>query len=447
MRLHTFLVTVLACLCGLSVALLSGPVSPAPDAERYWPQWRGPAANGVAPLAEPPLEWSENKNLAWKVEIPGKGHSSPIVWGDRIFVSTAIATGEGVAPVESNPPPDWMPGVKAENRLRFTLLALNRKDGRVVWQKVAREGQPHAGTHRDGSWASASPVSDGEVVCVFFGSQGLYCYDLHGRPLWETDLGDMRIKLGFGEGSSPVLHGDYLIVNWDHEDQSFIVALDKRTGKQIWRTDRDETTSWSTPHVVTYNGKTQVVVNATTRVRSYDLESGRLLWESSGMTDNVIPSPVSGDGVVYVTSGFRGSSLQAIQLNKATRDVSVSGARLWQYDRDTPYVPSPLLYRGLLYFLKSNNAILTCLDAATGSQVYELKRLEGISGVYASPVAAQDRVYIVGREGTTQVLRHGREFEVLAVNSLEDRFDASPALVDREIYLRGHRYLYRISEE
>jgi outer membrane protein assembly factor BamB len=225
------------------------------------------------------------------------------------------------------------------------------------------------------------------------------------------------------------------------------VALDKRTGKERWRVDRDEVTSWSTPIVVEYNGRPQVIVNATDRTRGYDLKTGEGIWECGGMTVNTVPSPVAGGGMVYVTSGFRDYVLQAIRLDRAKGDITGSDAVAWTYDRDTPYVPSPLLYGDKIYFLKNRSGILSCLNAKTGEVYYTRQRLEGISGTYASPVGVGGRVYLVGRNGTSVVIRHGDRFEVLAKNVLADRFEASPAVVGDELYLRGNRYLYCIAAD
>jgi outer membrane protein assembly factor BamB len=255
----------------------------------------------------------------------------------------------------------------------------------------------------------------------------------------------MAIKMGFGEGASPALHGDRLVVNWDHEGESFLAALDRKTGRELWRVPRDEKTTWATPLVVPQPGGAHVVTSASKRVRAYDLESGRMLWEGPGLTANAIPTPVSDGQTVYLTSGFRGNALLAVKLAAAKGDVTGTPALLWRYDQDTPYVPSPLLYAGGLYFLKSNSAILTRLDAATGEKHFS-GRLEGLENVYASPVAAAERVYVTDRKGATAVLGAGRELKVLAVNTLDDGFDASPALADGDIYLRGRRHLYRISE-
>jgi outer membrane protein assembly factor BamB len=420
------------------------------DAEKYWHQWRGPHATGVSPNGNPPIEWGEGQNVRWKIEIPGKGHATPIVWGNHIFVTTAIETDKQAKPQtqktdESEQPRRRRGGAPPTKYVKFDLIAINRQDGSIAWQQTGREEVPHEGTHNDGSWASSSAVTDGEHVYAYFGSRGLYCYDMSGNLKWEKDLGDMTIKLGFGEGSSPVLHGDAIIINWDHEGPSFIVALDKKTGEELWKVSRDENTSWSTPIVVDHAGTPQVIANATNRTRSYELATGNLIWELSGMTPNTIPSPVAANGTVYVTSGFRGNNLQAIRLAAAKGDITGSKAVAWEYDRDTPYVPSPLLYGDMLYIVKNNNGLLSCFNANTGEVYYGPERLEGISGIYASPVGASNRVYIVGRDGNALIIKHGSAFEVLAENTLDDNFDASPAIVDNEIYLRGHRYLYCIA--
>jgi outer membrane protein assembly factor BamB len=420
------------------------------EAQRYWPQWRGPLMNGVAPHAKPPIEWSESKNVRWKVSIPGKGSATPVVWGDRIYVLTAVP-GEKRASAPSAAPAVGTGGGRPPNTppdavQKFTVLALRRSDGKVLWERVVREELPHEGTHPTGTWASASAVTDGDLVFAHFGSRGLYALDANGKVVWEKDLGDMKVKLAFGEGSSPALDGDRLFVQWDHEGDSFVVALDRKTGKELWRQKRDERTSWATPLVVEHGGRTQVVTSATNRVRSYDAATGDLLWETPGMTQNAIPTPVHADGLVILTSGFRGNALLAVKLAEARGDLAASPAVAWKLDRDTPYVPSPLLYGNELYFLKGNNGLLSCFNAKTGERLYGPERLEGVPNVYASLLGADGRVYVTGREGATAVLQRGPTFKVLATNTLDDGFDASPVAVDSELYLRGQKFLYRISE-
>jgi outer membrane protein assembly factor BamB len=413
---------------------------PDPAAERFWPQWRGPYASGVSKYANPPLEWSETKNIRWKVDIPGRGSASPVVWGDRVFLLSAVPIALTGAAAHSP-----QGGVQPRNRHRFIVLAIDRSTGRTIWERTACEALPHEATHQDnGTYASSSAITDGRRVYAWFESQGMYVYDMDGKLLWQKDLGDKRMRSEFGEGSTPVLYNDRLVIVWDHQGQSFIVSLDATTGRELWRVDRDEIDTWATPLVVEHQNRAQVIAPAMNRVRSYDLETGQSVWESAGVTMNAIPSPVAGDGMVFVMSGFRGNNLKAIRLADARGDLSKSSAIVWSLDRDTPYVPSPLLYDGILYFLKTNSGILSAFDAATGKPHYQLQRLDGVPNVFASPVGARGRVYLAGREGVIMVIRHGPSFEVLAKNKLDDGFDASPALVDDEILLRGDMHLYSI---
>jgi outer membrane protein assembly factor BamB len=427
----------------LVAAATTSGLAAAGDADKFWPQWRGPLATGVSPRANPPLEWSETKNITWKVEIPGRGSASPVVWGDRLFVLTAVPS---ALPATAAHQPRGM--VQPRVSHRFMVYAIDRRTGKTIWERVAREATPHEGSHPDnGTWASSSAVTDGEHVIAFFESEGLYAYDMNGTLIWQKDLGKKTMRNEFGEGTTPALFGDRLVVMWDHfvPGASFIVALDKRTGEEIWRAKRDEIDTWATPLIVEHEGRAQVVTAGMNRLRSYDLETGKIVWESSGVTMNPIPSPVYADGMVFVTSGFRGNSLKAIRLDEARGDITGSKAIVWELDRDTPYVPSPLLYDGILYILKTNSAILSAFDAKTGRPHYQAQRLEGLNEVFSSPVGAEGRVYISGRDGMTLVLRNSPKFEVLARNVLEDGIDASPALVDNHIYIRGYKYLYAIA--
>ena len=403
------------------------------DGQKFWPVWRGPLRTGVSPTAQPPAEWSETRNVRWKIELPGRGAASPIVWGDRVYVLTAV-------------PADPAAGTAGVQKL--LVMALNRKDGKVAWQHTAREEQPHEGTHREfGTMASPSALTDGEHLIASFESRGIYAYDMSGKLVWQKDLGDKRMRNEFGEGSTPALYRDKLFIVWDHQGESFIVALNKRTGEEVWRTKRDEIDSWATPLVVEHGGRAQVVTGAMRGVRAYDTETGDVVWETTGLTMNPIPSPVAADGLVILMSGFRGNSLKAIRLADAKGNITGTAAIVWTLDRDTPYVPSPLLYDGILYFLKSNNALISAFDAKAGKPHYQAQRIEALPGnVFASPVGAAGRVYVLGQDGTAVVLKHGPAFEVLATNKLDDRFDASPALVDGEMYLRGYKNLYSIGQ-
>jgi len=327
-------------------------------------------------------------------------------------------------------------------------MAVDRGTGKVAWERVAREEVPHEASHTDnGTGASASAATDGEHVIASFESRGFYAYDMSGTLVWQKDLGDKRMRSVFGEGSTPALFGNRLVIVWDHQGQSFITVLDKRTGAEVWRKDRAEIDTWATPLVVTVNGRAQVIAGAMNQITAYDLETGDVVWHTAGLTMNPIPSPVYGDGMAFLMSGFRGNSLKAIRLADAKGDISGTGAIAWTLDRDTPYVPSPLLYDNILYFLKTNSGLLSAFDAKSGKAHYQAQRLAAVPNVFASPVGAAGRVYIPGREGTTLVLEHGPTIEILATNELEDGFDASPALADGEIYLRGYRFLYCIAEK
>jgi outer membrane protein assembly factor BamB len=267
-----------------------------------------------------------------------------------------------------------------------------------------------------------------------------------GNVKWEKDIGTMYKSNTFGEGSSPVLYDNTLVIVQDHEGDSFITALDKRTGDVLWKTDRNEKTTWFSPIVVEHDGKAQVITAGTNRVRSYDLTTGELLWDGDGLTPNSIPSPVAAGEYVYLMSGFRGNVLQAVHLAEATGDITGSGAIAWEFNRDTPYVPSPFLYDGTIYFLKSNNGVLSAFNTETGEAHYGPERLKGVSGVYASIVGTADRIYIAGRKGTVNVIQQGSEFKILAENKLDDSFNASPAIAGSELYLRGGKHLYCIAE-
>ncbi len=417
-----------------------------PEALDHWPQWRGPLGTGEAPRGDPPVSWSETDNVRWKTPIPGLGHSTPIVWGERIFLTTAVAHGEALeAPAEHDDGAHH--NLPASRRHEFLVLAIDRATGKILWQRAVRDEQPHEGTHETGGWASNSAVTDGEHVYAFFGSRGLHGLDMGGEVVWKKDFGDMHTRHGHGEGASPALHGDTLVVNWDHQGDSFIVALDKRDGKERWRRARGEITSWSTPLVVEHGGRAQAIVSATERVRAYDLATGDVVWEVGGLSRNVVASPVAANGLVVVGGSYDWQKMMAIRLEGARGDLTGTGAIAWNRDRHAPYVPSPLLAGGRLYFLKHSHAFLMALDVATGEELYGPLRIRGLHNVFASPVGAAGRVYVVSREGTTAVVAGGDEPELLAVNRLDDAFSASPAVVGKELYLRGQEHLYCIAED
>lgn len=414
--------------------------------DHNWPQWRGPLGTGVAPDANPPVEWSETKNVRWKVALPGKGHSTPIVWGDRIYLTTAIPFGEKLPPKHSTAP-GTHDGVPVIQRHEFVVLAVDRRDGRILWQKSVHKKLPHEGGHYTGSLASNSAVTDGEHVFAFFGSHGLYCLDLNGGVKWQKQFGEMQTKHGHGESSSPALFGDIVVINWDHDAQSFVAAFDKRTGKQLWRKDRDEETSWSSPIIIEHEDQPLLIVAGTNRVRGYDLPSGKVVWECGGLSSNIVATPVSAEGMLFVGSSYEKRALFAIKLDAARGDITGSPRVAWSRSRGTPYVPSPLLYGDSLYFLTHYQGILTRVNSRTGEDQPGSIRLGGIDNIYASPVGAGRRVYVTDLDGNTIVLSHEDKPRELALNHLNDVFAASSAIVGRELFLRGEKFLYCIAAD
>ncbi len=315
----------------------------ADEALKYWPQWRGPTWNGVAADADPPITWSETENLRWKTPIEGSGYATPIVWGDRIFLLTAIPLDKEI------PIPDVLPadtprmkiyegeGIVSWKPQRFAIVCIDRTSGKQLWSQTVHEAMPHQGHHLKGGFASQSTVTDGKHIYAYFGSFGLYCYDFEGRLVWKHDPKPQAKEAGLGEGSSPALFGDTLVIVVDQELQSYVVALDKKTGKEIWKQDRDEVSNWTTPRIFTHAGRRQVVINGKT-VRSYDLATGELLWRCGGHTASAIPMPAVGHGLVFTASGWRKDKLQAIRLGQRG-DLTDSKSVVWSLNRGTPYVP------------------------------------------------------------------------------------------------------------
>ncbi|TWU16240.1 outer membrane biogenesis protein BamB [Allorhodopirellula heiligendammensis] len=487
-----YLISIILCgfvlgTCTRAVVAADATTAPMSDG---WPQWRGPGASGTAEDAHPPTTWSETQNIRWKIEVPGIGSSTPIILGNRVYVSSAVktdrvaenaqsATGQ---PAEDQPtvqrgdrrgfggpagrasgdrgpgergPGERGPGGRGRggagggaaltNYYDFMVLAYDRATGDEIWRTTLAQQVPHEAGHSTNTFASSSPVTDGERLYMSFGSRGVFCLDFDGNPIWEVDLGQMQTRAQFGEGSSPAVYDDTLVVPWDHEGESFIVALDTKTGAEKWRVSRDEPTTWATPLITPYEGRVQVITNGSNRVRSYDLATGELIWQCGGQASNPIPSPVRFEDNVIVMTGFRGYAIYSIPLS-STGDITDSAAITWYEEDAAPYVPSPLLYQGQLYFVKANNGVLLSRDAKTGAMVIDATRLPHISTVYASPVAAADHIYLTGRDGTTVVLEHGDAFQVVAENQLDDEIDASAAISGNEIYLRGKTHLYCIAK-
>jgi outer membrane protein assembly factor BamB len=391
-----------------------------------WGHWRGDDGNSVSKDATPPTHWGPTKNVKWKVAIPGSGSGSPIIWGDRVFVVSAVPN--------------------ADSAYEFVIICLDRETGRQKWKQVATVAKPHEGTHSTNGFASASPCTDGEHVYAHFGSRGLFCYSIDGKLVWSrTDFPRMTMRGTFGEGSSPTLAGDLLIVPCDHEGDSSLYALNKFTGKTVWQSQRDEPSCWATPFVLKVGDKTQVIMNGQNYARAYDLASGKELWKCGGQTQRPVACAVGADEMVFVGSGFRGSFLGAFRTT-GSGDIESGESVVWTVSRDTPDIASPLLSDGRLYFHKGKTGLLTCLDAATGKPHYTTSRIPGIRSTYASPIAAGGRVYVTGRAGTTVVLKDSPKLEILATNTVGEPVDATPAPVGDELFIRGQNHLFCISE-
>ncbi len=418
------------------------------EAAQNWPRWRGPTWNGVAADADPPTTWSETENLRWKTPIEGNGCGTPIIWGNRIFLQTAI-------PIDKEMPvpdviPDGTPNIRKHSQTihtwkpqRFALVCLDRSTGKKIWSQIVHEAMPHQGHHRKGGFASASPVTDGKHIYASFGSFGLYCYDFDGHLVWKHDPKPQAMEDGLGEGSSPALSGNTLIIVVDHELQSYVVAYDKRTGKEIWKQNRDQVSNWSTPRIFTHAGRPQVVLNGAP-VTSYDLATGEQLWQCSGQSLSAVPIPAVGHGLVFAASGWQKDTVHAIKLGQRG-DLTDSDNIAWSLNRGAPYVPCPMLWGNELYLLE-DRSFFSCLNATDGAQHYLKQRLPGILNFSASPVGAADRIYLLSEAGKTVVVQRGPKFKVLAINELDEMFYASPAIVGNAIYLRGDKHLYCIAK-
>ncbi len=410
-----------------------------------WTNWRGPNLNGSAAAnAKPPIKWDSGTNIQWVADLKGEGTSTPIVWEDQIFVLSAEKTdrkGES-----STPTNEASKTIRPDVFYRFLVTCIDRNSGKTIWQKLAAEEVPHEGKHDTHTYAAGSPVTDGERLYASFGSRGLFCYSLDGELLWQQDLGDMRTRFGWGEAVTPALAGDLLIVNWDQETNSFITALDKITGKSVWKVDRTgEVTSWNTPLVTEWDGSLMAVVNGTERARAYDVRTGKELWSCGGQTVNAIPSPIRFENFVVCMSGYRTAAAYAIPLD-SMGDLTGTGKTLWHHAQGTPYVPSPSLSGHRLLFTAANNGLLSCLDVRTGKPIADRRRINGVSALYASPLVAGGHAYLISRDGATAVLKDDDTLEEVALNKLSGTFDSSPVAVDHQLFLRSWTQLFCISD-
>ncbi|MEZ6146675.1 MAG: PQQ-binding-like beta-propeller repeat protein [Planctomycetaceae bacterium] len=397
-----------------------------------WGHWRGPDGNGVAVDASPPIEWSSTGNIKWQVELPLRENSSPIVWDDQVIITVADPADDQRA---GEPP-----------MFAFKVLSLDRDTGDLRWEQTATIARPHQGTHETTGYAGASPCTDGQQIYAHFGSRGLFCYSMDGELKWKRDdFGQMETLNSFGEGSSPTLQGDMVLVPFDHQGPSALYALDKSTGETIWKVDRDEPTGWATPLVVEHAGRKQVVMNGQNFARSYDLETGEELWRCSGQTVRPVSSPVATNGMVFVGSGFQGAFMGAFHLD-GRGDIAGTDNVAWVIDRDVCDISSPMLSAGRIYFHKGKSGMLSCVDAKTGAPHYTAQRIPGVEKTYASPIAAGGHVYLTSVSGTTVVIKDANELTIVATNELGEAIGGTPAPADNQLFIRGERHLFCIAE-
>lgn len=413
-----------------------------------WPQWRGPDGSGISNEKNLPAKWTPTTNIKWKAAIPGRGHSSPIVWGNRVFVTTAVE-GDVVSGAKAV---KHMAGDKeflhpdsigADRKHQFKVIALNRESGKVLWEAVAWEGTPYDNRHRKSSYAASTPATDGKLVYAFFGTEGLYAYDFNGKLAWKAQVGNLA-NLGMGTGTSPILFENLVIVQCDEDngEGSFIVALDKKTGKEAWRTPRKIQISWSTPLLVKTATRSELIASGTETVISYDPATGKELWRHKGVESNAIPSPVANSDMVYLVAGFPAKIAMAIKLG-GSGDLTGTPNVPWKYAKGTAYVPSPILYGDYLY-LTTDRGILTCIDAKTGEVKYEGGRIPIPATFTASPVAFEGKILMTSEDGDTFIVKAGPKHEVLGTNSIGEPVYASPAVADGRIFIRGEKNLYCI---
>lgn len=433
---------------GLFVVAALVPLRSQAAPKSNWSAWRGPEGNGVSTETNVPMEWSGTKNVKWKTPILGRGHSSPIVWDNRIFLTTDVEgdTVPGAKAVEhkdDGKPFKHPDSVGGDRKHTFKVLSIDRGSGKVLWERTAYDGIVYDDRHRKGSYASPTPATDGRFVFAYFGSEGLYCYDYDGKLVWQAAPGKIA-TFGMGPGTSPILFENTVILQCDEDngEKSFIVALDKKTGKEVWKTPRKVQASWSTPLIVKTAQRTELITSGNELIISYDPKTGKELWRTKGHESNAIATPVAGNGMVFVYAGFPVKKTFAITLG-GSGDLTGSTSIAWQYDKGTAYVPSSILYGDFLY-LMSDRGIITCLDSKTGKIIYEGGRIPIPATFTASPVAFDGKILMTSEDGDTFVIKAGPKHEVIATNSIAEPVYASPAISDGMIFIRGEQNLYCI---
>lgn len=440
-----------------NIAVTSGPkrsLSHA-KAKQPWPSFRGPQASGVADNQGIPDRWSgkDGTNVLWKTPIPGLAHSSPIVWGDKIFVTSAVS---------SDPKASFRPGLygdgdasKDNSAHRWVIYAIDRKSGKIAWQQLSRQGEPLEKRHIKSTYANSTPATDGRVVVSWFGSQGLYAYDMKGHFLWKADLG--RIDVGaydiptyeWGPASSPIIWNNLVIVQCDTQTDSFLLALDAATGETVWKTDREELPSWGSPTIADTPNGPQLVTNASNYIRGYDPTNGKELWRLGGSSKITAPTPIFADGLFVVASG-RGPERPIFVIKPSARgDVTLRDGKkssdviVWSMTGRGSYMPTPLVYRGILYVL-ANNGLFDAYDLKTGKEIYR-QRLPNVgSGFSASPIASDGKIYLSNEDGEMFVIGAGENFSHISTNSMGELLMATPALSDGVMYVRSSSSLFAI---
>lgn len=446
MKLSRRISLVFIVVISLGIATLSSFVGAA--AAGNWPQWRGPDGSGISSEKNLPDEWSATKNIKWKTPIEGRGHSSPIVWGNRIFLTTAIEGAvvpgaKGVKHMDGDKEFLHPDSVGADRKHTFKVICLDGDSGKVLWEAVAWEGTPYDNRHRKSSYAASTPATDGERVYAFFGTEGLFAYDFKGKLKWKAQLGNLG-TVGMGTGTSPILFENLVIVQCDEENgaASFIVALDKKTGKEVWRTPRKVQVSWSTPLLARTATRAELITSGTESVIAYDPATGKELWRHKGVESNAIPSPVANSEMVFLVAGFPAKIAMAIRLG-GSGDLTGTASVPWKYTKGTAYVPSPILYGDYLY-LTTDRGILTCIDSKTGEIKYEGGRIPIPATFTASPVAFEGKILLTSEDGDTFIVKAGPKHEVVGTNSLGEPVYASPAIANGRIFIRGEKHIYCI---
>jgi outer membrane protein assembly factor BamB len=417
------------------------------SAGENWPQWRGPGGQGVSAETALPAEWSPDKNIAWKTELPGTGMSSPIVWGDRIYLTSVIegdvVPGQRAVKHRQGKDEDWIhpDSVAADKKHTFKVVALDAPTGTILWERTAYEGTVYDARHRRSSFAGPTPVTDGTMVYAYFGPEGLYAYDAAGTLAWKAVT--PFATLGLGAGTSPVLYENLIIIQRDEDngDHSTLVAYDKKTGKEVWNTKRAIEITWSTPVLVRAGGRTELVTNGSEQIIAYDPATGKELWRTTGVQSNAIHTPLAGHGLVIVTAGYPVKKVIAIRPGEVADGQRVA----WQYSRGTGYVLSNILYGDYLY-LFTDNGIVTCLDPKTGTVKYEGGRIPVPARFMGSPVAFGGFVAMTSEEGDTFLLKAGPAHEIVRTNSVDEAVYSSPAIANGRIYIRGDKHLFAVGK-